>query len=462
MILAEFIAQVKSEQIPDKVVDAAKRTLLDSLGCGVAATQTEKGRICMEFANQLGGPPEATLIGSKQLLSSSSAAFANAELIIDLDFDTMLCPPHVSPSVISACMAAAESLGLSGADFLTALITGLEVGSRIGTSISGLWGMGFERGLIFKPEKYEPRVVTPHTEIGIGYTVFGAAASVSKIFHFNPLKIANTFGIASQFVPAPTLAKFYYLQHSPMYKYGLAGACAQAGVMSALLTRLGYAGDITIFDGDVSNTEVCDWERLLGDLGSKWLHVEGAFGFKPYPVARPHHGILDAFLKIIKENNLAPEDIDHVVIKGGRACLVPIRVNREIRNPYDAQFSIPYAIAAAAYLPTPTPKWISPESIKCPKILKFMDKIQIEVMQDIRLGGYAKVMAKGRVFEEKIEVPKGSPVEGFYMTDKELQEKFYTNVSGILSEKQMSEIVELIRNIDKIPDVRELTRFLRI
>jgi 2-methylcitrate dehydratase PrpD len=459
MLLANFAAQTKFEQIPEKVIHEAKRTLIDSLGCGLAATQTEKGRICVEFARRLGGPPEATIMGAGYLVPSPSAAFANAELIVDLDFDTILCPPHLSPAVISASLAAAESLGVSGADFLTALVIGLEVGSRIGTSVSGLWGMWFERGMRFERGiGFEPVSVY----IGMGHTVFGAAASVSKILGFDGMRIANTFGIASQFAPAPTTAKFLNTPHSPMYKYALLGACAQAGVMAALLTQLGYTGDTTILDGDTTNPEICDWERLTGGLGEKWLHVEQAFGFKPYPVCRVQHSLLDAFLSIVSENDLTPEDIDSVVVKGSPSCLVPLRKNRDIRSPYDAQFSVPYAIAVAAYLPKPSPRWTSPETIKDPKILKFMDKIRVEVIEGIGLGGYVKITSKGKIFEKEVKIPKGSPVEGFRTTDKELEEKFYTNASGILSNEKMRKILTVIYDLDRLKNIRELTRLLTI
>jgi len=275
--------------------------------------------------------------------------------------------------------------------------------------------MWFKHGMGFEP-------VSAH--IGMGHTVFGAAASVSKLMGFDGMKIANTFGIASQFVPAPTTAKFLKTPHSPMYKYALLGACAQAGVMAALLTQLGYSGDMTILDGDTTNSELCDWERLTGDLGEKWFHVDEAFGFKPYPVCRVQHSMLDAFLSIVRENNLTPEDIDGVLVKGSPSILVPLRKNRDIQSPYDAQFSVPYAIAVAAYLPKPSPKWTSPETIKNPKILKFMEKVRVEALEGIGLGGYVKIISKGKTFEKEVKVPKGSPVEGFRMTDKELEEKF--------------------------------------
>src|SRR5207245_435332 len=85
--LAEFSTSVSYEQIPDDVVEAAKLHLLDTVGCGLAAHAlgvATEGRAAMA---ELGGEPQASVIGLEGALPAPNAAFANAMLCHGLDFD---------------------------------------------------------------------------------------------------------------------------------------------------------------------------------------------------------------------------------------------------------------------------------------------------------------------------------------------------------------------------------------
>ena len=113
--LAKFAAEIKFEDLPQTVVHEAKRVLLDSIGCALAGIAVDKGKIPVELARRSGGSPESSIIGVGGKVSCSNAAFANGELINALDYDTILVPPgHVTPYVIPAPLAVAESVGASG------------------------------------------------------------------------------------------------------------------------------------------------------------------------------------------------------------------------------------------------------------------------------------------------------------------------------------------------------------
>ena len=80
--LAEFGAALKYEDLPADVVHETKRCILDAVGCGVGSVDLDKGRLAVKLARQMGGNPEATILGTGEKVPAPTAAFANAELIL--------------------------------------------------------------------------------------------------------------------------------------------------------------------------------------------------------------------------------------------------------------------------------------------------------------------------------------------------------------------------------------------
>src|SRR5215218_3834561 len=104
--LAGFTQRSDYSELPTEVVDEAKRLLLDSIGCALAATEEPKGRIGIDYGRLLGGSDgDATIIGTGDRVSIFGASFANGELINALDFDSVLPPGHVSPYVLPGALA---------------------------------------------------------------------------------------------------------------------------------------------------------------------------------------------------------------------------------------------------------------------------------------------------------------------------------------------------------------------
>jgi 2-methylcitrate dehydratase PrpD len=95
-----FVVGIKFEDLPEDVVYETKRVLLDSIGCAIAGITSDKGKISIQLARRLGGPPESSIIGIGDKVSCSNAAFANGELINALDYDAIY---HIPPFVIPPC-----------------------------------------------------------------------------------------------------------------------------------------------------------------------------------------------------------------------------------------------------------------------------------------------------------------------------------------------------------------------
>ena len=162
--ISNWTTNLRFEDIPADVLEHAKQHVLDTLGCGLAAHATGvagEGRATM---TELGGEPQATVIGLESGLPAANAAFANGMLCHGLDFDDTHSDSvsHVSAVVTPASLAAGEAVGASGRDVLTAIVAGNEVVIRVGMAASG---------------RFHTRGFHPTAVCGI----FGGTASVGKL-----------------------------------------------------------------------------------------------------------------------------------------------------------------------------------------------------------------------------------------------------------------------------------------
>jgi len=64
--LARFAAEMSYDELPASVVRQTKRLILDSVGCALGGLATKKGEYALALARGLGGPPEASLIGTDE------------------------------------------------------------------------------------------------------------------------------------------------------------------------------------------------------------------------------------------------------------------------------------------------------------------------------------------------------------------------------------------------------------
>ena len=126
---AAWALELELDAVPPPVVEAAKLHVLDVLGCGLAAHGLDVATEGRSTMAELGGEPEASVIGLDTRLPAANAAFANAMLCHGLDFDDTHSDSvsHVSTVVVPAALALAEARGASGRELLTAVIAANEV-----------------------------------------------------------------------------------------------------------------------------------------------------------------------------------------------------------------------------------------------------------------------------------------------------------------------------------------------
>jgi len=286
----------------------------------------------------------------------------------------------------------------------------------------------------------------------------------------------SAFGIAGADAPIPSVLKTVLAPLGPSMVKNNFGRTAEGGVTGALLAKRGFKGPLDILDGDTgfwrayegNGPGKCDWDAMIRNLGKDYAIME--VGFKPYPVCRGLHSPIDAALEITKGYNIDPKDIEEVVVR----CVPPFSEDkppfnqREPTSMLDVQFSAPYTIALAIYGIEPGPSWYSEGNLTNPEIRKLAKMVVLVpygesskemFSQPTYRVSAVEIKTGDKKYVRRIEFPRGEPENP--LKPQELENKFRINASGVIKKENIEEIIKIIRNLETIENVREMTSLLR-
>ena len=135
--LSDYACRLRDEDLSPEAIHHVKRTLIDTIGCGVGAFDGEPASIARRAASRVRGTPPARVLGSAQPTSIDLAAFANTALVRYLDCnDTYAARGTGHPSdMIPAVLAVADGHTASGRLVITAIAAAYEVFCRLADEV---------------------------------------------------------------------------------------------------------------------------------------------------------------------------------------------------------------------------------------------------------------------------------------------------------------------------------------
>lgn len=462
--LAEFIVETKYEDLTSDAVHEAKRVIIDCMACGLAGVESDRGRFAIALSRRLGGFEESSILGTSDKVSSPYAAFTNGELINALDYDALEIPPgHTPPYVVPPALATGESAGVSGRTLILSTAIGHEVATRVDR------GLKPRMGQVKGETEWQQSRQQAKSYLASGQThfIFGGAAAAGRLLGLETEKILHALGIAGHFCPIPTNRKFQAFLPSAMTKYGTTGWVSIAAVTAAMLSEMGYLGDTDLFDGDFGFWRMYaygEWdpESALEGIGEKWLFP--GLGFKPYPCHRAMHGPLDCLLEIIEENEILPGDIDRINAFGNPAVFDSL-YKLEVPNHVAAQFN-PFYILACAANRVEVEDWQKHETMGDPAILRFMNKIRLKGLPDLkermekdprsRWSGTVEVIARGKTFRVERMLARGTADSDMALDDDALLDKFRRSALTVLPQAKVEKAIDCMARLEKVENVKTL------
>ncbi|HEY4958159.1 MAG TPA: MmgE/PrpD family protein, partial [Caldimonas sp.] len=260
--LAEFAASLRAEAIPAAVLGRAEDFMIDWLGSALAGKGARPVETIARFAERMGpadGPSEVLIHrrGSSPLVAAmANAAASHVAEQDDLHNSSVLHPATV---VFPPALAVAQALGRSGAELLTAVVAGYEVGVRVGEFL------GRSHYTIF------------HTTGTAG--TLAAAAATGSLLRLDDEQMAHAFGSAG----TQAAGLWEFLREAADSKQLHTAHAASAGLTAAYLAADGFTGAKRIFDGKqgmaAAFSRDADPLRLVDRLGTRWALPETSFKF---------------------------------------------------------------------------------------------------------------------------------------------------------------------------------------
>ena len=239
----------------------------------------------------------------------------------------------------------------------------------------------------------------------------------------------------------------------------------RAGVEAALLAKMGYTGPQNVLDGKEGMFHCLgpawDVEKLVGGLGSGFKIKD--CGMKAYPAEALTHTPITATLYLLRENALEAEAIREVRIEtiARAADILSDPAKYDPRTKEAADHSLPYCIAAAIVDHRVTPEQFVEEKIQEPRLRFQLPKIKVlanpdfeRLFPEIQPCRVEIEMNDGRVFERRIDIPKGDPRDP--MTEDELKVKFDALSSASLSDERREKIRRIVFSLEETESVADL------
>ena len=441
--LAEFATDLRAEDVPADVLEAAKLHLLDTLGCGLAAHALGEGAQGRAAMAELGGEPQATVIGLPARLPAPAAPLANPMICHGGAFDHTH-PGSKTPDTTGICppaLGVAEARGASGRDALVAIVAGNEVMARLGMAGAS---------------RFHARGFHPTSICGI----FGATAAAARLGGLDASTTASALGLAGSMASGI----FAFLADGTATKPLHPAWAAHGGVLAARLGALGLEGPPSVVEGKfglyhaflAAGPGEIDAGALLDGLGSTWETPRIAF--KAYPACHFMHGALGAIRQV--GSGVDPAEIEEVVVvvppEGVSLVLEPAATKVAPRTEYEGKFSLQYSAAALLVRGRLGVSDYTDEAIRDPEVLELARRVTYETREyptypQAFPGGARIRLREGRVLAAELPHQQGSPENP--LTAAKVREKYRENAALALGEGAVLELEEAVLELEERADL---------
>jgi 2-methylcitrate dehydratase PrpD len=423
-------------------VDNVPLRVLDTLGLALAGSRADFAAPFLALVAHEHGP--CTVLGTDRTASAPLAILTNGALAHGLDFDDTHAASitHASAVVLPTVLALGEARGLSGRAVITAAAAGYETIARIGMAASGEF---HDRGW------HATAVCGP----------FAAAMAAGHSAGLDVAQLTAALGIAGSCASGV----MEFLEDGSAVKRLHPGWAAHGGALAATLASAGVSGPATILEGrfGLYSTFVGKPPDLtpFETLGRQWETLRVAF--KPYPCCHYNHAYLDCALELMASGAIEPAAIASIEcgVPAGQVPIVcePATSKARPRTTYEAQFSLPFSVAAAFVDGTVGIDTYTVARLADPRVLGLAARVRYSIDRESRFpavfpGRVRVELTDGRGVEARVDNARPPGREA-------IVEKFRANAARALPVDRLREVERRVLDLASAPSVAPLLALCR-
>ena len=450
--MASFIANARYEDIPAPAVNLAKLCLLDAVGCAIYGTTRPLGKIMTGFVDELGGKPEARVLGTRIQTNAVNAAMANGTVGHAEDFDDFAAG-HQAVLLMPVVLALGEERQLTGKQALLSYIVGFDITTAITHSMGeDHYGKGW------------------HNTSSIG--TLGSTAAAARMLGLDEMKTRMALGIGA------TQASGLRANFGTMTKPFHPGNGCRAAVTSAKLAEKGYEANPDVMEhrfgyAAVYGEEMMHLSNIARHLGNPWAlmgtgrEVANGISIKVWPCCGGTHGANTAMTGLLKKHPFKAEDVQSIdiVTTYEPSCMAP-----NLRWPasgLQGKFSTWYTVASLVVdggrLDLSS---FTDEAARRPAVQALLHKVNITQDPDMvgrphrsRGGGHwcelSVTLKNGeRLAAPRVEANGGRGDTYGWETREAVFDKFKMLAGAVLTPTQVDSALNAIMGLDTAPNVR--------
>ena len=356
---------------------------------------------------------------------------------------------HPGHATVAAGLAVGEELGVGGRELLAAIVLGYEVGDRIAIAI-------------------QPTAERGAQVWGEGYHSFPAAVTAGKLLGgFVEEELDVALGIAGIYSCVPSVYKYF----GPVSETRPIREVKQGGRTLAASSQRCPSGAAlrVVTASSTASTATGRWSApTVAATPTAWSTVSAKPGRRRRPSTRfiRRSGSLTRRSGRRRASSrstaFGASDVDEVVVTTLWAELLG---DSAPGSAVDAQFSLPYTVAATILGEPLGPELYTEEKLADPALLELLGRIRLvhdpaadraffegqRIVQSVEI-----TLRDGRNVRREIEFPRDRPAYG----KPELEAKFEALASGVLDEAKRARLRDALDGLAELDDVRRLTELL--
>ena len=188
--------------------------------------------------------------------------------------------------------------------------------------------------------------------------------------------------------------------------------------------------------------------HVWADLGSSWI-IEDQY-FKPHPVCRWAQAAVEAALVLRRQHEIDAREIESIDVSTFHEAARLVSALPATTE--QAQYSLPFPLAAALVRGHVGAAEVSAEALRDPSIRSLSERVTLTeddghnaVFPATRLARVTLTMVDGRSFTSEDTEPRGDPEA--HLNDAEIRRKFHMFADPVLGENRAGEIERAIDDL---------------